>query len=434
MRKLNKIHDFYIGEDEEFFIKDIIPEHYIDQNIDNNSLDVECAVRFLQNELNAILQSFLNGGFSYLGFMFYPFIKDVSIDNLKKIKRLKRIALFLHNNGHDFSNSIKEFKGKSNNLKFARILSALYQDFFQVKHKKLNLAKKNKCKEFDVNDYKKSDLHYLRPLSGLKVYANRYLKQYLSGFYLHGSLASKDYIKGWSDVDTLSVISNETIENPEALLKLRNKMYYMRYYFYQIDQLQHHGSIVITEYDLGNYCQAYFPVPVFNYARSFFKDDKISEFSARDFSHEAFERMFYFVSYFRHLNLEKKYNLGSHDTKILLHSITLFPTIYLQAKGKLLYKKFSFDIAKKDFDRDMWQVIDDIGSMRLNWKNPGKLPLSHLSSKINPLFYYQLNSRVFDLIKDMKKTNKIDTQSLIRSMFNLSEEAWGKIKKNAKVK
>ena len=209
-------------------------------------------------------------------------------------------------------------------------------------------------------------------------------------------------------------------------------MYKMRYYFYKIDALQHHGSIVISEYDLENYCQAYFPVPIFKYAKSLFKNDKPIKFSARDFSQESLERLFYFVSYFRKLNAEKKFRLGSYDTKTLLHSITLFPSMYLQAKGILLYKKFSFKIAKKDFTKDLWKVMDDVSAIRSNWKNPKVLPLSGISSRINPLLYYRLNSKAIDFFQDIKKTNSIGTRQLIENMLILSECAWTKIKKNAK--
>ena len=60
------------------------------------------------------------------------------------------------------------------------------------------------------------------------------------------------------------------------------------------------------------------------------------------------------------------------------------------------------------------------------------MPLISLCSKVNPLLYYQLNSRIMDLFKNIKKANKIDAENIIENMHKLSEEAWGKIKENAK--
>ena len=56
--------------------------------------------------------------------------------------------------------------------------------------------------------------------------------------------------------------------------------------------------------------------------------------------------------------------------------------MYLQANGIIVYKKFSFDIAKKDF-KDSWEVIDDVSSIRSNWKHLGVIPLISLYSKMN---------------------------------------------------
>ena len=131
--------------------------------------------------------------------------------------------------------------------------------------------------------------------------------------------------------------------------------------------------------------------------------------------------------------MEKTFNLGSYDIKTLLHSITLFPTMYLQANGIIVYKKFSFDIAKKDF-KDSWEVIDDVSSIRSNWKYLGVIPLISLYSKMNPILCYQLNSRIIDLFKDIKKINDINIKNMVESMFKLSEEAWSRIKKNARSK
>ena len=314
------------------------------------------------------------------------------------------------------------------------MLSSLYQDYTQIKSKSTKKVKKLKCQEFKISSYKKNDIGYLRPLNKLKEFADKNLKSYLSGFYLHGSFSTKDYIKGWSDVDTLSIISKETIKDPRKILKVRDMIYYSRKLYYEMDPLQHHGTMVITEYDFSSYCQTYFPIPVFKYSKSFFKDDKGMQFKNRDFSSEALKSLFWFVSYFRKMNIEKKYSLDSYETKNLLHATTLFPTLYLQAKGKVMYKKFSFNKAKKDFKKDKWDVIDNISLMRYNWKNIGTIPLIDIFSNVNPLLCYQINTRIIDIFKNAGEKNNIDVKKIIKGMLNFSEDAWSKIKKNVKIK
>lgn len=427
MKKYKKLNEFYLDEDEEPLIGSILPENYVDTKSD---IPVDYAVRFLQNELNAVLNSFLNGGFSYKGYILYPFFKDISNSNINKMKRLKKIAALLSDNGYDFSDSIRKYKNDISSKDFAIILSSLYWDFSKIKIKSLKSIKKSKCEEFDMNGYKKIDLEYLSPLNELKDYASIHLRQYLGGFYLHGSFATKDYVKGWSDVDTLAIVSRETIENPKKLLELRDRMYLMRHFFYKVDTLQHHGSMIISEHDIDYYCNAYFPVEVFKDSKSFFNDDKAIKFKARDFSDEALSRLFWFVSYFRKLN-KNNVKPGSYETKSLLHAVTLFPTLYLQVKGISLYKKYSFDIAKKDFKKNEWQVIDEVSALRLKWKEYPAMPLIKTFSKANPLLFYQLNSKLIDILNPNK--NKIDTESIIKKMHAFSESAWSKIKNAIKL-
>lgn len=427
MKEYKKLDGFYIEEGEKLLAKDILPGIYISQNLDKKNIDVDYVVNFLQNELNSILNSFLNGGFSNKGYILYPFIKDVSKENLYKIKALEKIAAFLNNEDYDFSESLGKYKSNVNSGNFAVILSSLYRDFSMIKVKGTKIIKKPACGEFKINEYKKTDLEYLKPLNELKNYADKNLKKYLSGFYLHGSFATKDYVKGWSDVDTLAIISKETMQNPKKLTELRHKIYFMRRFFYEIDPLQHHGSIAISEHDMDNYCQPYFPVPIFRYSKSLLEGDKETKFLARSYESEAINRLFWFVSYFRKLKIEKKEKFGSYDFKNLLHSITLFPTLYLQAKGILVYKKFSFNMAKKDFSKESWKIMDEASNVRNNWAKFGTFPLVNSASRINPLFYYRLNSRIMDLLNQ----NKFDTKKIMENMHSLSEEAWSKVK-NAK--
>jgi len=408
-----RINGFYIRKDEEKLVKYLIPEHFIDKG----NFDVKYAKRFLQNELHNLLNSFVNGGFSKKGYLFFPFVKGISQENFIRIRGLKKIVLFLDKNGYDFFDSIEKFKNKAS---FAELLSVLHQDLYKIKNKNLKSVKKPRCNEFKNSS--------ISPLSELKKYSERKLKPYLIGFYLHGSFATKDYIPGWSDVDTTAIISKETIKNPKKLIELRNKLYYLRKFFYKIDPLQHHGVIAISEYEMENYCQDYFPVPVFNYSKSLFRNDKAMDFKVRDYKNESLQKLFWFVSYFRKLNFEKKIN-SSYDIKNLLHSATLFPTLYLQTKGNLMYKKFSFSKAKKGFKKQEWEIIDNISSLRSNWRSFSVLPFVELLANINPLLYYQINAKIIDVFDGIKRKNNINTKLIAKKMFDLSEQAWKNVKK-----
>ena len=93
-----------------------------------------------------------------------------------------------------------------------------------------------------------------------------------------------------------------------------------------------------------------------------------------------------------------------------------------------MYKKFSFDLAKKEFNKRLWRPIDTISSIRKKWKTPNKIPLIDLISSVNPLLAYQLNSKYWDVFHNINGLNKINMRKLVEEMHALSENAWAKIK------
>ena len=62
-------------------------------------------------------------------------------------------------------------------------------------------------------------------------------------------------------------------------------------------------------------------------------------------------------------------------------------------------KKYSFEIAKRDFQKDLWKPILTVEKMRQNWKPLKALPLINKIAEINPLLWYQINSRFFNISK-----------------------------------
>ena len=428
MIKYDKELEMYVDEKEIDLIKFLKPDKFIEGCIrENKKIDGEFAINFLQNELKYLLQSFLNGGFSYKGFILYPCIKGVSKENKNKIKNLFKIIDYLNNKNYDFSESINNFKKYKNinSKNFAILISSLYKDFGAIKKNNQRTIKKTACKEILTSDYK--DKSYIKPIFDLKKYAGKKLKKYLLGFYLHGSLSTKDYVRGWSDLDTFAVVNKKTINNPQDLLNLRKYMYKSRIFFYLIDPLQHHINIIVSEYDLDYYPKTYFPPVLFSYSKSFFNFDIVKKIKIRPADIENIYVLFDFVNYFRTLHFNKKYNLDSYKTKFLLHAVTLFPSLYLQAKGKSAYKKYSFAIAKKDFGNKEWSVIKEVEKIRKNWISPKDVFIKNYA-KINPVLAYRINAK----LRNIKKLNKINTKLIINNMFVLSEKAWNNVKKNIK--
>lgn len=389
------------------------------------------AINFLQDGLHDLIYSYINGGFSKKGFVFYPLIKDLSNENREKIINLMMIAEFLNKRGFDFSDTLGLFrKGRLSGKNAHLFISHLYRDFSKTKKPKTEI-KKIGCEKFGFDGYIEEDLEYLEPVRELNKFAESKLREYLVDMHIHGSIATRDYIKGWSDLDTLVIIRKNVLDKPEMLVKLRNLLYMSKKYFYKIDPLQHHGHLVITEHDLDYYCQTFFPTELFKYSKSVFGVGLLNT-KIRNSKIENINRLYRFVNYFRNVNSNKNFNMGSYDLKHFFHMVTLFPTMYLQAKGIHVYKKFSFNIAKKDFGKSEWEVIDDVTSIRSGWKGFGAVPLVGLGARINPLLFYRLSSMLADLLRDIKKEKSIDVSGMAKRMHKLSEKAWNNVEKNVK--
>jgi hypothetical protein len=427
MIKYNAALGVYLAKGEAKLAEFISPSYFVHRCISTGrKIEDWRVLNFLQDELRELLHSFLNGGFSYGGFLLYPVVKDISAENRKRMKAIFNIVAYLRNKGYDFSRSISAFKKFCvSSRNFSILLSLLYREWSNAEKEHERTARKRPCRQLSEKDYK--DSSYVRPLFDLKRFAEKELKKHLLGFYLHGSLSTRDYVKGWSDLDTLAIVSKKALNSCDALLSLRDLLYKSRIFSYRIDPLQHHGHIIATEYDLEHYAEAYFPVTLFNYASSFFGSDKAAAIKIRNSDAEKVSRLFYFVNYFRHLYLNKRCALGSYETKFLLHAITLFPTLYLQAKGISLYKKFSFSRARKDFSEDEWAVVREVELIRKRWSF-GVRNFTGGFARINPLLAYRINAKLADFSSDVGKSNSIDTKKIIEKMFHLSESAWEKIK------
>lgn len=378
------------------------------------------AINFLQSELHEICYSYFNGGFSKFGYAMYPLVNGVSNEIKQKIFGLKRVAEFLSKKGYDFSKSLSLYADKRINADNLPIfLSALYYDLGNTKKNKVP-SKRIKLTAIDIDNYSKKN--FLYPVIEMRNFAEKNLRKFMLDMHLHGSLATLDYKEGWSDFDTLIIIKKDIFQIPENMIKLRNLLYESKKYFFKVDPLQHHGHMVLTEYDIDYYCETFFPLVLFRYSKSFF-GQKFFVSKVRDCKVENRKRFDWFVEYFIKLGSERRFNANSYNLKFFFHLVSLFPIIYLQSKGVHVYKKFSFDKAKKDFSDKEWEPIEMVTKIRNNWKIPKIAPFTCFISGINPLLAYRANSIYWNFFYDIKKMNNVDIVKLVKGMTSLAKTA-----------
>lgn len=266
----------------------------------------------------------------------------------------------------------------------------------------------------------------------LKKYLAHTVKDYLYGAYVHGSLATGEEI-AYSDFDALLIIKNDVFENTDKLAYVCSKVLDSKKILYEYDPLQHHGFFILTELDLNHYCQEYFPTVLFDHAKSLFHDKGLNLlFKIRPSSKEG-------VIIFKNLanaikgKLERKnYPKNYYELKLLLSQFMLMPALYLQAKGQYVFKKESFELARKEFTTNDWEIMDEVTKIRSEWdfcpshlfslykkdfrghfwstlyqKKIGQ----NISARINTYLTEEFYSNMLDFVELMNK--KIETDQII---------------------
>ncbi|HEY0090033.1 MAG TPA: hypothetical protein VGB37_14400, partial [Candidatus Lokiarchaeia archaeon] len=237
-----------------------------------------------QIKLHNLLCSFLSGGYpNRIVRLLYPISDGNNIEIFQKyFKDIQRILFQL---GED-EKCQNIFSYTRYNLKdIAFIISELYEIYDKIaqKYQNFTIRKVIRCKNrFHPKIYKNKDAIYFEPVILLWKYINRYLKDSLLGFFLHGSVSTLDFIKGYSDLDTLLILKKEVIKNHKKLLVFRKQLINSLRYLFLFDPFQHHEHFIYSEYEMFYYPQMLFPLILFEYSTSLFETDKELFFNERD--------------------------------------------------------------------------------------------------------------------------------------------------------
>jgi len=259
----------------------------------------------------------------------------------------------------------------------AHLLAAFHRDFARVLPEVKGETRTVTVEvQSSVDDaaLRATDADYFAPVLQFKHYALCHLRRYVCGLYLHGSLSTGDYVKGYSDFDTLLILRQEVAADADALMECRRCILRSLPFLHVVDPLQHHGHLVLAEQDMHFYPQPYFPFVLFQYAASFYQDSTVLTFRERDSTLERQNALWRFCQTVRQAFHSGQAFHSLYEWKAFIQSVVLLPAIYLQAVGEYTYKKFSFEKAAKDFNERQWCIIQKATILRREWKAVRTLP------------------------------------------------------------
>lgn len=265
----------------------------------------------------------------------------------------------------------------------------------------------------DLKKYR--DTPFYKTMKRLNSFVQRKLTPFISYFFIHGSLATLDYALGFSDLDTYIFIKKNVCANPKKLKRLKNKLTLAKNLLREVDPNGHHGFLCCNEDNLGYYCNAYMPIPVFRNAKILLGSNRIT-FHLRDSRVEhrlAFER-------FASIILDSKKfapdSVSIFDFKYFVSVLLLIPTLYLQAKGFILYKKDSFKLYTHSL----------LNKATLVRKYFGQKPLKELMRILGRDYLKQAKNMISEMKLDLKKQEKQNnsyTNKPIPIPMNIYEKA-----------
>jgi hypothetical protein len=245
----------------------------------------------------------------------------------------------------------------------ARLLAGLHTVLKEVGHRAAGGRRHEVqvLRRFDPTLYRERGLRVVEALADA---AQRRLRAFAVGVYLHGSLSTLDYTD-YSDLDDFVVLREETVLDPDALRRCAEACVAASRLFYEHDPLHHHGHYVVTELDLLRYSTAYLPPEVLEFATVLTGAERLS-FEVRDAAgvHRAMLR--HIGAWLSRWGDGRPEPSNLWRLKYVTSLVMLVPVLYLETRGTFCYKKFSFDLARPAF-ADAWTAVEMASEIRRTW-------------------------------------------------------------------
>ena len=270
---------------------------------------------------------------------------------------------------------------------FAKLISE-----FSLIHNKVikeeNYSHENlRILSFSVEEYQKSG-EYLRPILKIHDYANKFMKDYLVDFLIHGSMSTLDYSKGWSDLDTLLIIKEEVVQSPYHISNLRKHVINLIPELYLIDPLQHHQFIITTENFMLNSNYINLPVKTLELSKSLFNNSFLKITKNRicqngiakvnsicNLFKESADKGYMNHHKLNNIPLENNFaNLNCmYQLKYFIGCIIILPSYYFDAIGEPCYKRDSFKrfVSEVKINTD---ILEKCSLIRSNWEKIESFP------------------------------------------------------------
>lgn len=308
----------------------------------------------------------------------------------------------------------------------AELISECYKQLSQSLEYQNSKTSKFSIERSIENDIPLANNSYIDPVNEMIQWAKDSLQDYISSFWIHGSIASQDYIIGWSDLDTYLIVKKETLKDSKNLCELRNLLLKGYDYLIKVDPLQHHGFLTCSEYDINNYLPGYLPLKVLQESKQVFGNKKINFLISERLNNSRILpkiRMLLEESeksgVFKHHPLKGEYLLNNYENKNnamyqmknFISLINILPIYYYNDRGIECSKKDSFSMIYKEKNMN-FDLLKTASNVRNMWSSKENHPFrgntipEWLIKEFGLDYFSRTLVFVDDLIQSIKSVNK----------------------------
>ena len=204
-------------------------------------------------------------------------------------------------------------------------------------------------------------------------------------FLIHGSLSSNDFVRGWSDLDSIVVLDDNIMTDISRLFDLRAATKEVGRRLLEIDKHQHHGLQFIRRSDTAFYPESYLPISIMSDAIDISDNSTPTiEFGVRNSKIEQLDRWNSIEDILsraaekgrlEHHKYQGEFLLGEfkntennmYQLKYFISLMCVIPCYFYNILGEYPNKSTAISDIKKILSNRSLMFLDQISEIRSSW-------------------------------------------------------------------
>ena len=227
--------------------------------------------------------------------------------------------------------------------------------------------------KFNFADFKKNGGEY-KTINFLAENLEKY-PGVIKSSILHGSFATKDFVRDFSDLEVIIVLNDEIFSDSGALKRAKEILARFALLCYKIDILAHHEFMFLTEFDLVNYSSIFVPLEVYDHSVVLSGQAKLEIF-IKETPEIIRQKLNKTLRIFYDSSLAfKKNGFDPFYFKNALANLMIVPSLVFRVLKRGVYKKDSFSNFKSDFPQISDEALNFASIERVKWRQINFLKL-----------------------------------------------------------